>query len=153
MNCFSYIESRILSGIENIYESTLTDNVINKASIRLHACEANSLLFAEYAKRRDKNLFLYGYTELIPESSPGTLFPEGSFLLDLPTKEYYEHPDDGCIRIQTCENRTLLGCLPDAKVVVENGYIVQEEGKLKIISEKVVTDELVPQANIIVLEA
>lgn len=153
MKCFSFIENRILEGAPSSYVSTMGGTIIKDASIRFYINDANAELLAKCAKERYKDLFLYGYTELIPDNGPGALFPEDSFLLDISIDQYISRKDDGCMRIQCNDTRVLLGCLPDAQITTPSGIIKKVKGKVKIVTDIVATNEPITQDNVMVVEA
>lgn len=154
MKCFSFINNTITEGIPSEqYANTLDAPIIMNASIRFYACESVGSLLAEAARTRHRDLFCYGYTELIPDNGAGSLYPEGSYMLDLRIQDYKPVDDDKCMIIQSTQGHILLGCTPDAIVHTANGYITKKEDKLEFIEITERDDKPHLQDNVIVLEA
>lgn len=153
MKCFSFIDNQIIEGITTSYASTVNQMPITDASVRFYVCENNSSLLSEAAKKRYEDLFLYGYTELIPDNGPGNLFPEGSYLLDIAIKDYNSEYSQSCMKIQTVEDRLLLGCIPESVIATTDGIISWSEEEGLIFQDgAVITPELSVQPDILVLE-
>lgn len=153
MKCFTFKNEEIKDFIYNYWNNSCNQEEITNASIRFYACESNGMLIAEAAGNRLKDMFLYGYTELIPETGAGTLFPEGSYLLDLKTSDYIPKDSDKCMVVQTWQDRTLLGCLKESVVNTPYGCITCENEKPTLSEIMPVANELKTFDNVIVLEA
>jgi hypothetical protein len=152
MKCFSLHNNKIVEGITNMYSNTLNTDIIYEASVRFYICDKLGSLIADTARSRYEDLFLYGYTELIPDSEPGTLFPEGSYLLDLPITQYNSNRSKNCMKIQTVNDHILLGCIKDSVVVTDAGYITMSDDGLVFDTNIVVPDDLQAQDNILIVE-
>jgi hypothetical protein len=154
MKCFSFSNNTIIEGIPaEQYANTLDIPIITDASIRFYACESVGPLLAIAAKDRCRDLFCYGYTELIPDNGAGSLYPEGSYLLDLKIQEYKPVADDKCMIIQSTQDHILLGCIPDAMIHTTNGYITKNEDNLEFVEITEQDNKPHMQDNVIVLEA
>ena len=153
MKCYTYKDDEIIEGISNQWDNNISDDPITNASIRFYATEQNGLVISTEARNRRKDLFLYGYVELIPETEPGTLFPEGSYLLDIKTSDYIPDDADNCMLINSCNDRLLLGCLPDASIGIETGCIQMVDGELTVNIAMIANKEVKTFDNVIILEA
>jgi hypothetical protein len=152
MKCFSLIKGEIIHGIPSIYSNTLGTDTITDASVRFYASEQLGTILAQAAKSRYEDLFLYGYTELIPDNGPGNLFPEGSYLLDLPVNSYLSSQSTQCMKIQTVENRILLGCTKDSIVYTTDGLIKWGNDMLILDTETLIPGNVNTTDDILILE-
>ena len=152
MKCFSLINDKIIEGITTDYSNTLNTDVIQQASVRFYINDQLGQLTADMARQRYGDLFLYGYTELIPESEPGNLFPEGSYLLDLPISQYNTEASKQCMKIQTCTDHILLGCINDSVINTTIGNIVMKDGELVVDNESLSTDRITAPVSVLVME-
>lgn len=152
MKCFSLVEGKILKGIPDIYINTLNEPTITEASVRFYICEQLGELIPKFAKNRYEDLFMYGYTELIPDNGPGNLFPEGSYLLDLELSKYLTDKSEQCMKIQSAENRLLLGCTKDSIVYTTDGIIKWDDGKPVLQKDAIATDVVSVQKDVLILE-
>lgn len=152
MKCFSFIDNQVVEGIPNIYDSTLKQATITEASVRFYVCEQNATLLSEAAKKRYEDLFLYGYTELIPENGSGNLFPEGSYLLDIAIADYISEQSQQCMKIQTIEDRVLLGCIKESIITTPYGIISWSEDGLALQDGVIMEKDLSIPKDVLVLE-
>lgn len=153
MKCYTYTSDEITEGIDSKWNNSLNESPITRASIRFYATEQSGMVIAEAARVRKKDMFLYGYVELMPETEPGTLFPEGSYLLDIKTSEYIPDDADMCMIVDSTRDRLLLGCLPDAAIATDTGCIQMIDGELTFNIAMLTNKEVKTFDNIIVLEA
>lgn len=151
MKCYTLNDTDIVTGIEGEWNNT--EDLIDTASIRFYTCEQNGMVISKAAQSRYKNLFLYGYVELIPETTPGTLFPEGSYLLDIKTSEYNRDTEDDCLIVMSHNDRTLLGCLKDSVVCTTSGCVSMQDGELAFDISMPIKAEADTFDNVLVLEA
>jgi hypothetical protein len=153
MKCYTYNNDEITEGIDSKWNNCINEASITNASIRFYATEQNGMEIAEAARNRKKDMFLYGYVELIPETEPGTLFPEGSYLLDIKTSEYIPDDSDMCMLVDSNCDRLLLGCLPEATICTDTGCIQMVDGELTFNLAMLTNKEVKTFDNVIVLEA
>lgn len=153
MKCFTFKNEEIKDFIYNYWNNSCNHDEITNASIRFYACESNGMVISRAAQNRYKDLFLYGYVELIPETAAGTLFPEGSYLLDIKTSDYLRDDGDGCLIVMTHNDRTLLGCLKDSMICTTTGCISMQDDELTFDVSMPVKDEPDTFDNVLVLEA
>jgi hypothetical protein len=151
MKCFSLVEDKIIKGIPNSYTNTMTEATITDASVRFYICEQLGELIPKAAKTRYEDLFLYGYTELIPDNGPGNLFPEDSYLLDIAIADYIPGKSQNCMKIQTIENRVLLGCTKESIVATTKGTI-SWDNKPVLSKDLVINDNINAQQDVLILE-
>lgn len=152
MKCFSFIESKILKGIPDIYSNTLDTPTIAEASVRFYLSDANGGLVAKAAQSRYEDLFLYGYTELIPDNGPGNLFPEDSYLLDLDLSKFIPEQSTQFMKIQTAEQRILLGCIKESVIATTEGIITWDKNKPVVNVAELSEENLIVPDNTLVLE-